>query len=199
MLKDSQGWNLTRFHLLPQGRAAARDHLELRSLLDRYNALGDVALGQEQACWLIILKSPNEDARHSARRRRVQARYNMRPGWSFYSDSDRLSYEVQAAQVTWRAGHFNRLLLHIYQRRLWDIMWMNAATGAIFAPYEAGVEVSKPTPQGLMGVISAHYGWLPQDGQGFVNFNPAQMQGTSFRVTKPCSEAISRAITKPDT
>ena len=197
VLKDSQGWNLTRFHLLPKNRAIANDHNELRALLDRYNRIASAALGENQVCWLVVLKSPNENALHSARRRRVQSRYDLQPGWSFYSDSDALSYTVQSGPVAWQSGRFNRLLLHIYQRRLWDIVWMNKTTGAIFAPYEAGADVSQPTPQGLMDLISAYYGWLPQDGDGFLNLNPAQMTTSTFKVTKSCSEAITRAITKP--
>ncbi|MBW8880559.1 MAG: hypothetical protein JF615_03775 [Asticcacaulis sp.] len=194
VLKDSPGWNLTRFHLLPDSRAVARDHTELRALLGRFNEMGNAVLGEHQICWLVTLRSPNEDRRNAARRRRLAAQYDMKPGWQFYSDSDNLSYTAHAAEVTWASGRFNRLFLHIYQRRLWDVIFMNRATGAVFAPYESGCDVSQPTPQGLIDVISAYYGWLPQSGHGFLHMNPAQMQGTTFKVSKPCSEAISRAI-----
>jgi len=196
VLKDSPGWNLTRFHLLPGGRAAARDHTELRALLQRFNEMATAALGENQLCWMVLLRSPNENIAHAARKRRFQDRYGMQPGWSFYSDTDSLTYTVQAAEVTWQSGRFNRLFLHIYQRRLWDVIFMNRTTGAVFAPYEAGADVSQATPQGLIDVVSAYYGWLPQYGDGFLNLNPAQMQTTTFKVSKPCSEAISRAITK---
>ncbi|ESQ74534.1 hypothetical protein [Asticcacaulis sp. AC402] len=197
ILRDTPGWNLTRFHLLPGKRAVASDHSELRGLIERYNTMATAVLGDGQPCWLVLLASPNENAAHRKRRMRVERQWKLSPGWSFYSGTDTLTYTVMSGEVIWQHNRFNRLFLHVYQRRLWDVLFMNQATGAVFTPYEAGCEVSQPTPQQLMDVISGYYGWLPKNGDGFLSFNPAQMQGTTFKVSKPCSEAISSAVKKP--
>ncbi|ESQ86315.1 hypothetical protein AEAC466_03705 [Asticcacaulis sp. AC466] len=194
LLRQADGWNLTRFHLLPDNRKAAHDHAELRALLDRFNTVATAALGEGAPCHLVALQSPNQDKRHRARMERLKRRYGLTPGWEFHSTSDQLSYIVCAGEVTWTTNGFNRLLLHIYQTDFWDIMWMNRETGAIFRPYDAGADISQPTPNDLIARISTFYGWLPTGGMGFINFNQAQMATARFQVTKPCAEAIQRVI-----
>ncbi len=194
LLRDAEGWNLTRFHFLPNDRRLAADHDELRSLLERYNRVATTTLGEDAPCWLIILQSPNQDRRLGQRLERIKSRYNLQPGRSFFNVTDNLSYQVCAGEVTWRANAFNRLLLHVYQTELWDVMWMNRETGAVFRPYDAGADISQPTPNDLIVRISSFYGWMPFNGHGFIHFNAAQMATAKFQVTKPCAEAIQKVI-----
>jgi len=194
LLRAAEGWNLTRFHFLPDDRRLAADHDELHSLLERYNRVATATLGEDAPCWLIALQSPNQDHRHGRRLERVKSRYDLKPGWSFFNAIDNLSYQVCAGEVTWRTDGFNRLLLHVYQTELWDLMWMNRETGAVFRPYDAGADISQPTPNDLIARISSFYGWMPSGGHGFIHFNAAQMATAKFQVTKPCAEVIQRII-----
>ncbi len=194
LLRAAEGWNLTRFHFLPNDRRLAADHEELRAVLDRFNRVATAALGEDAPCWLIALQSPNQDRRHGRRLERLKSRYSLAPGWEFYSTTDTLTYQVCAGEVTWKTNGFNRLLMHVYQTDFWDLMWMNKETGAIFRPYDAGAEISQPTPNDLIARISSFYGWMPTDGKGFIHFNAAQMATAKFQVTKPCAEAIQKVI-----
>ncbi|EGF91114.1 hypothetical protein ABI_25280 [Asticcacaulis biprosthecium C19] len=193
-LRDTPGWNMTRFHLLPESRKACRDHLELRYLLNRFNKVADTVLGNGEACWMVVLSSPNENTLHRKRIARIAKRWKLTPRWSFYSDTDRLTYTVMANMVMWRPDHFNRIFLDVYHQRLWGVLWMNYETGAVLTPNEAGVEISQPTPQKLMDIVSRYYGWLPEPGLGLLKFDPAQMAGASFQVSKACSDAIARSL-----
>lgn len=197
LLHDAPGWNLTRFHLLPNNLAVARNKDELRGLLSNLDRMASVTLGDGASCWLMILGSPNENDEHRARRQRLERMYGLTPGWSFHSEEDRLTYTVSAGQVAWQPGAFHRLFLHIYQRRVWDVLFMNGETGATFHPFDAGCEVSQPTPQALVDIISAHYRWLPLNGTGFLKFNADQARTFRFEVSKPCAQAISQAINPP--
>jgi hypothetical protein len=194
LLRDAEGWNVTRFHLLPDGRKTAHNRDELHSLLKRFNTVATATLGEDAPCYLIALQSPNQDARHRQRFERLKSRYNLTPGWEFHQASDNLTYTVCSGDVTWQTNGFNRILLHIYQTELWDVIWMNKATGAVFRPYDAGADISQPTPNDLIARISAFYGWMPQNGLGFIRFNQAQMATAKFQVTKPCAEAIQKVI-----
>jgi hypothetical protein len=194
ILRDTPGWNMTRFHLLPDGRTTCRDRTEMRFLIQRFNKVAETALGGGQACWMVVLTTPNENTLHRKRIARLARRWKLSPRWSFYSDTDRLSYTVLANVVIWRPNRFDRIFLDIYHGRLWGVLWMNQENGAVVAPYEAGIEASQPTPQKLMDLVSRYYGWLPEPGRGLLKFNPAQMEGTSFQVSKACSEAITRSM-----
>jgi len=194
LLRHAAGWNLTRFHLLPDGRKAAFNHAELRALLERFNTVATAALGEGAPCWLVALQSPNQDKRHRARFERLKRRHGLVPGWEFHAPADKLTYQVCAGEVTWTHNGFNRVLLQVYQGELWDVVVMNRDTGAVFRPYDAGADISQPTPADLVARISSFYGWMPLNGNGFVMFNQAQMATSKFQVTKPCAEAIQKVI-----
>jgi hypothetical protein len=194
LLRDAEGWNLTRFHFLPNDRRLAADHDELRAVLERFNKVATATLGEYAPCWLIVLQSPNQDRRLGQRLERIKSRHGLQPGWSFFNPADSLTYQACAGEVTWRTDSFNRLLLHIYQTEVWDLLWMNRETGAVFRPYDAGADISQPTPDDLIARISSFYGWMPTDGRGFIHFNAAQMATAKFQVTKPCAEAIQKVI-----
>ncbi len=194
LLRNAEGWNLTRFHFLPDDRRLVADHDELRSLLERYNRVATATLGEDAPCWLMVLQSPNQDRRLGQRLERIKSRYGLQPGWSLFNATDNLSYQVCAGEITWRTDGFNRLLLHVYQTELWDVMWMNKESGAVFRPYDAGADISQPTPNDLIARISSFYGWMPTNGHGFIHFNAAQMATAKFQVTKPCAGAIQKVI-----
>ncbi len=194
LLETYAGWNLTRFHLLPDGRANAHDNDELRYLLARYNKIAIETLGEGEPCFMMILQTVNQNASQTARLNRLKKRHQLDFAMSFHNASDKFAYAAYAGLSAWFNQRFNRELLHIYQHRLWDVLWMNARTGATFRPYDAGADVSQPTPQALMELISRHYNWLPGDGSGFLRLDPAQMSSTRFEVTTSCAEAIRKAV-----
>ncbi len=210
LLTEYTGWNLTRFHLLPDGRNAVYNHNELRGLLDRFNTLGAEILGENAPCWIVVPQIGGLDGYSAdsaavitekhilrARLRRLKTVYGMEMRWEFHSTSDQANYSVFAAETIWRKDAFNRLFLHLYKERLADILWMNPETGAVFAPYDAGVDLSAPTPEALIDIVSRYYGWLPDNGTGFLQFNPKQMKSASFTVGKSCAAAIQKAINPP--
>ncbi len=188
------GWNMTRFHFLPGNRFKAGDNEEKRHLLVRYERMAMDILGEGQPCYMMLLQTVNEHARQTQRLERLRRRHNMTQAMSFFNDDDRLSYVVYACESAWFPQRFTRELIDIYQQRVWDVMWMNKSNGATYRPYDAGAYVSQPTPQDLIDLVSRYYGWLPANGGGFLNFNPAQMRGTRFSVTPACAEAIRKAI-----
>lgn len=194
LIGDYAGWNTARFHLLPDHRANAHSHDELRDLLARYNLMACETLGEGEPCYMVMLQTINQNASQTARLNRLKRRYNMEFSMSFHCPEDNYTYAAYAAPSAWFNQRFNRELLNIYQQRLWDVIWMNQRTGAVYRPYDAGADVSQPTPQGLMDLVSKHYNWLPTNGSGFLRFNPAQMKDAKFTVTKSCAAAIQKAV-----
>ena len=194
LLCEARGWNLVRFHLLPEHRANAHSHDELRDLLMRYHQIAVETIGDGEACFMIMLQTVNQNAAQTARLERLKRRHKLAFVASFYNERDNFTYAAFAGDSAWFYQRFNRELLDIYQHRLWDVIWMNKRTGAVFRPYDAGADVSQPTPQGLIDMVSRHYNWMPTDGTGFLRFNPAQMAETRFNVTPSCAQAIRKAL-----
>lgn len=195
LLRHTDGWNATRFHLLPENRATVTSRAELRALIERYNKMGTAVLGDDSPCWLIVVQSPNQDLKSRARMNRIKARHGMQAGWQFYSATDNLSYTIWSAEVPWKPDTFNRLFLQTYHQDIWDVLWMRQSDGAVFYPYNAGVDVSQPNPQALIDLIARYYGWLPVPGAGgYLKFDPRQMQGVKFQVPKACADAIKSLL-----
>ena len=201
-LADNGTWNLTRFALLPNGRESAMSRGEFRGLIDRYNIIATEILRPDSPAWLIVpdRSAPDwappiaVDPTARARLHRLKNRYGLSPRWDYYSADDKAVYTILAGQITWREHGFDRLFIDLYHGRLDDFLLMNAETGAIFAPYLAGAFVSQPTPDALMAIVSAYYGWLPIPGQGLLRFNPAQMKPGGFQMSKACAAAIQRSL-----
>jgi hypothetical protein len=200
-LRDGGTWNVTRFHLLPNGRDAAVSRGDYRSLFDRFNIITTEVLGDNTPGWLIVPQPCNPDGTpiHNgpatrARFRRLMSRYRMTERWQFYSATDVCIYKIYAAPITWRQRAFDRLFIDIYHGRVVNALFMNADNGSTIAPYEVGVYAAKPTPQDLIQLVSGYYGWLPVTGDGILRFDPAQMTKGSFEVNKACAAAIQRAL-----
>ncbi len=195
-------WNLTRFHLLPNGREAALSRSEFRGLFDRFNILATETLGENQPIWIIVPDrtapewTPSTPVDHAerARLRRLRSRYRLSPRWEYYSADDKCVYRIEAAEAVWRPHGLDHLLMMNYYEHVPDMVLMNATTGAIFAPYVAGAYVSQPTPNELIALLSQYYGWLPMAGEGILRFNPAQMAKGSFQVSKACAAAIQKSL-----
>jgi hypothetical protein len=192
-LREATGLNMTKFHLLPGRHITATTSGELRDLLERFNRVATATLGEGAPCYLMTLRSPNENRASRALMQRFVRRFGLQAGWQFYSVADKLVYTVWWGEVTWKSNGFNRLLLHIYRQDVFGVLLMNRDTGALFCPYDSGANVAAPTPQALIGLISQFYGWMPEE-TGFIHFNPAQMQGVKFEVTPSCAAAINRVI-----
>ena len=201
-LEKNGTWNLTRFHLLPNGRDGTVSRQEYRQLIQRFNQLAGDVLDEGAPVWLILpeISAPDwappapVDRRQQNRLYRLKRRFGLTKAWEYYSADDKAVYTISAGEFTWPEGGSARLFLDVHNERLKDIVLMNADTGAVIAPTVAGVYISQPTPEALMALISNYYGWLPQDGTGLLRFNPAQMKKSSFQMSKSCAAAIQRAL-----
>lgn len=195
------GENVTRFHLLPEGRPHVLNRDELKALIRRFNVLAQAVLGDEAPVWLAYAQwskpdvQPDQKTRNRVRRFKTRHRMGGKT-WEFFSPADKRTYTIHAALLNWRENGFDRLFLDLYNLRMQDVMFMRADNGAVLRPYAIGADVAMPDPTALIALVEQFYGWLPGNGRGYLHFNPAQMQDGKFSVSKPCAEAIQLAVTK---
>ena len=143
---------------LPDGKKYAEDEEERDVLLMRSNALGSELLGVEGQCWLVA-------ARFELDAPGVIPEYPdvvLRPALTAEPDEELETRTVfYAAPVTWRSGAFDDLLMAVAEDRR-RVLWVNATTGEVLAPYEGGVDVITQDAT-RREVLRARFGrWLPR-------------------------------------
>lgn len=69
-------------------------------------------------------------------------------------------WRVHAAQARWAPGRFDDLLLSIADEKAGPTLWMGT-DGAIFAPYDGGVDLFLPDAEAVQRLAARHPDWLP--------------------------------------
>ncbi|HUH22554.1 MAG TPA: hypothetical protein VLZ51_00655, partial [Brevundimonas sp.] len=82
------------------------------------------------------------------------------------NDQEAVRWRVHAGPVPWVDGGFDELLLDIADERACPTLWMSEATGAIFAPYDGGVDLflAELAPSNLLK--AKHPDWLSSHPDG---------------------------------
>jgi hypothetical protein len=161
ILRDVEESNWVRFHSLPESKRYPDDDAEKATILLRQNILADEVLGAEASSWLVCCRAVGGGPeRHMRPYRSLIARYNMTKVWSFTADAD-LRFSAYAARVTWRAGTFDDVLLQIADDEV-SALWVSETTGAVFAPYDGGIDCILASPAEMQGMKAQHRAWLSQ-------------------------------------
>jgi hypothetical protein len=170
-LKISESNRWVRFHSLPESQRYATNDEEMNVILHRQNVLAGSVLGEGAACWMIdrAYFAPGGDP--------------IDPNYAYFADgtpmtwvqaipddeddeNDNLSHNIYVAEVIWRAGAFDTLLRDIANWKAVN-MWMSRKTGAIFAPYDGGVDIILPTLVEVRALIMEHFDWLSANESGY--------------------------------
>ncbi len=77
-----------------------------------------------------------------------------------------LAYDIFAERVVWQQSAFDTLLQAIANDEL-RIMWMSEQTGAIFAPYDGGIDVILPGAKEVHALALSHSDWLSSYPGGY--------------------------------
>lgn len=81
-------------------------------------------------------------------------------------DAAAATWNVMAAPVRWTHGGFEKVLLRIAHERAAPILWVSAENGAVFAPYDGGVDLFLPSEAEAKELRSKHADWLPSHPGG---------------------------------
>ncbi len=162
-----------RFHSLPESKRYAATEGEMSIILDRQNALARDALGEATPCWMISHLYVWDGVENGDEAWR-DAHFDAFRQWGSMPkvlqapdpDESELAYDIHATEVVWSAGGFNSLLRDIASDAL-RMMWMSKRTGAIFAPYDGGVDLVLPTLEEVRALAAAHSDWLSSYPGGY--------------------------------
>ncbi|EGF91116.1 hypothetical protein ABI_25300 [Asticcacaulis biprosthecium C19] len=187
-----------RFHVLPDNLDRCLTPKDQSDMLARYHTLAMEMLGSNACWMVLtevldptghpdhverdvddVRDLAKEDAeawrryqRHSRAykklERRIQSVFGLTPAWEIYDHDDENLYRFWAGKIVWAPDRMDALLNLIHRDRLLNPLWMNQETGALFAPYHAGVDITLPNAEALITTIERFGDWLP-GGWGFFN------------------------------
>ena len=178
MLRNEDGSHWIRFHSLPQSKQYADTDEERAILLARQNTLAAEVIGAGQ-CWLVqthwttlpgeIDQADLNDPFWATREYGLKCAFEFLEGDGAEEDDpepepDR-PWRVHAARTEWSSGRFDRLLLSIAEEAAGPTLWMGT-DGAIFAPYDGGIDLFLPASQAVELLRSRHSDWLSNDPLG---------------------------------
>ena len=161
-----------RFHSLPLSKRYAETDDEWCILLQRQNTLASEVLGAGGSCWLVqtcwrtsegmIDIADVHDPFRATREQGLAFAFSFRDE----DDEDSTPWDVNAAMVAWNEDRFDGLLRDIADERAAPTLWMSAATGSVFAPYDGGVDLFL-TDRSMADKLSArHADWLSTHPEG---------------------------------
>ena len=163
----------TRFHSLPLSKRYPETDDERAILLDRQNQLASDVLGEGSSSWLVQTRwtTPEgyTDVADMNDLFQESREYPLSPAFSFVrdeGDDEVSSWDVMASPVIWQQRAFDRTLLRVADEKAGPTLWVSIADGAVFAPYDGGVDVFLPSNAHLQALRSKHASWLPANQTG---------------------------------
>lgn len=160
--------NWVRFHSLPGSRRYPDTEAEWDVLLARQNELAAAVLGENRDCWLvqshwepdpefpdIALQDGNDPFRATAEYGLSSALVTLRePGTEFER-----RWEAFAGLTAWASGRFDGLLRDIADEQAGPTLWCSSESGAVFAPYDGGVDLFLPDKSRVRELKAKHSAW----------------------------------------
>jgi hypothetical protein len=169
MMRYANTRHWIRFHSLPLSKQYPDSDEERRILLDRQNTLANEILGEGRPCWLsrTFREIPEGYIDHSAPLDPLTAwpKYKLEFSFRFIFDEgegeEDSSWNVFASPETWTAGAFDDLLWAIANEQVHQATWTSPSTGAVFAPYDGGIDLFLPGDDLVKQLRIKHHDWLP--------------------------------------
>ena len=161
-----------RVHSLPESKRYAETQDEWQILLSRQNELAMKVLGPEP-CWMVqthwVTPAGEVDIADANDLFRATREFGLRYAFQFKeseADEEDKLWNVHALLSEWSAGKFDAVLRDIAEYRAAPTLWMSSTSGAIFAPYDGGVDLFLPTQSTVASLVNAHPDWLSSHPAG---------------------------------
>jgi hypothetical protein len=165
MMRNACAKHYARFHSLPLSKQYADTDAERQIILYRQNTLLGEVLGEGRPFWLTETSCELRPEEYEVHPRMAWPKYKFEPALRFLEEEGDPEFErtwiTSASRQTWKAGAFDDLLWAIADEKAYHILWMAPSTGAVFAPYDGGVDLFLPTSDLVKELKIKHHDWLP--------------------------------------
>lgn len=168
---ETRWW--ARFHSLPLSKRYPETDDERAVLLDRQNQLAGEVLGEGGSGWLVqthwVTPDGYTDIADANDPFQESREYPLSPAFSFLrdeGDGEVSSWKVMASPLVWKKGAFDSTLLRVADDKAGPTLWVSNADGAVFAPYDGGVDLFLPSKAQCEAIRSKHANWLSTHPEG---------------------------------
>ncbi len=167
-LKSQAESRWLRFHSLPESKRYPETPTEEAILLDRQTRIAQEVLGENTPCWMVLESwhdlfrkpvLPFRNYHYYLLQHRTRRRFGFKGVGVVDVPEDDCHFRVYATPRKWHAHAFDDLLLEIADDKL-DMFWVSRVTGAIFAPYDGGVDLILPDPAQKEELRQTYAEWL---------------------------------------
>jgi hypothetical protein len=169
MMRSAGAEHWIRFHSLPQSKRYADSDDEVRTLLHRQNELAREVLGSTP-CWLVqtCWETPRGSVEVSDEKVAFSAcrEFKLSFSFRFIQEDGEVGWNAFTRLTSWGDRTFDGLLLAIAGERAAPTMWVSNDTGAVFAPYDGGVDLFLPMAASVESLKSKHADWLSRHSKG---------------------------------
>ncbi len=157
-LKHAEPDRWLRFHYEPASPTMASIAEQRASALHVMTTAATAALGDGAECWISgLLYSLNDTA--YADQLAVLKRLNMSSAGCVQLPDDDNTLDIYAALASWAPKRYDDVFMKIENDEV-DLFWMNSKTGAVFAPYDRGVDLILSTPNEVSRLAYEYSNWL---------------------------------------
>ena len=163
--------NWVRFHALPGSKRYAETKAERAVVLARMNTVAMAVLGNA-SCWIVQTTYRDLEAETDEVENLwpPAATLDLPVAFRFDgSDGEACGeglWTVHASEGRWETGQFDRILEAIADDTAASTLWMSRSTGAVFAPYDGGVDLFLPMAAEVAHLKGRYAAWLSTHPSG---------------------------------
>ena len=164
-LRGTGAPNWVRFHSLPESKRYADTAEERAILLERNRTLAAVVLG-DGPCWIVQSHWPDATPRDAREAFRAARDLGLEYAFDFLPSVADGIWSAHAGLTTWSASASDDLILSIADDRAAPTVWMSAVNGAVFAPYDGGVDLFLASAEEVARLKATYADWLSDHPEG---------------------------------
>lgn len=172
LIREANVPHWIRFHSLPLSKRYSETKEEYLTLLSRQNSLANAVLGNDRTCWIVqaCWTTPEGFVELTDEHEMFRASRELELEHAFSFDVDEggeaAHWNVMAGPVRWTQGGFDQVLLRIADEQSAPILWISAESGAVFAPYDGGVDLFLPSEAKVKELRTKYSDWLSSHPDG---------------------------------
>lgn len=166
-LREAFAHRWFRIHSLPGSKRYAETPEEYETMLLRHTAVAEAVLGSDETCWLSLFVADFPDQPDLIAQERAdaatlgltEAYVGLDHGAYRPGEDGPVPFRVFAGRTTWNAASYTGWLRAVADDDIDGLIWTNAMTGAVYAPYDGGADLIVPSAEDRVKLTKQFQFW----------------------------------------